>query len=1217
MSAELILLEKTTQHFGTSIDLSNPSLTVSLTGWTQTSNEWNVSAGNGAFFTTDGTESELSQAIDGISEDGIYQITFEVANRTAGAVTVRANNTIIGVATLDDSYSFTFTGLDGNVLVSQISFQNTTGLGQFDGVIKNVSISTVPYSQVGGTELTFWETYGELDVQDDDEFAISYSRKDLKSLGRASADFSSTGSLPFSQSNTRLLGHLDHNLPTFDSFDSRKTWKAVRRQNGVPIFEGFFNLQGVKKNNTSGNEGSLGEFSYQIYGDQANLWDTLSQRKLADLDVSELNHIWGASAITESWENRANDPQKGYYYPLLANAYNAHWKLEHFYPSFHMRYLLNKMVLGAGYTYELSPKLTTWTENLYLTYQGDKIKLSDAQQKFFSSFVGQTGLTAIDSETNYASSNTNFYTFNGIGGQGTNWTPFTTFGIDLEDETSGQFFDIGNNWDNVSGIFTCNHSGEYTFNFECEVELSYVPSSGAVFPEGRIIDFNDTATEYWENASQGGKTGVQVNLVKQTLDNQWVSIHASEQVNPSRSQPLPASGQVMTSGSISFSKTVELLEGERVFPQLRNYNYWFFADNEFTPLLNDAWTGVTQRVVATASTLEIRPKNHLLAEGDLMDMQRMLPDIGQEELFDWFIKAFNVIIDTSYDNSQHLILKTWDEFWQTDEVVNLTPKVDGELEIEFPNLPARYEFNNKESDDVWNETYTDTRLKQYGEKTYNFTTDSGRGQEDITLPSVPTLYTRSLNGIFTPAIDCEDVGDKFRVVQLSEEEYLDKTIEIQSPDQNLTGYTSNFFNGYRVAGHLNSITGATRSIQWDNIDRELIGHSLGSTLNTLFYQFYWNSIKTLDEQKIFTAYIDLDEEDINRFRKSFATKVQIYENLYQINKIINYKPLAEEDRELTKVELIPFIEYDSSYLTSIEGLQTESPIDNTDVSSQFGDPNISDTFAFPPLIDTGDGNQNDGFQSVFIGDRNMTTATRSIQLGDDNVFQADIRQSLFIGNNNTVIGDGTSGDTSNIHSNFLFGSLNSWSGSNRFSVSLGSISSTSIDNIFFLQAGGSANHATGNTRSMILGGSGNTMNGTKNSFLIGVNDATVTDDNVINLGGKIIISDSGIQFTDTVSGSGIDSIVVVTASTNVLASVGNAYMMDCSSGDLTVTLPKPSESANAKFIVKKLDATANNLNLVISDVATDNIDGATASTISTQYDSITVLCDGVSSFHIV
>ncbi|MDF1702395.1 MAG: hypothetical protein P1V36_14695, partial [Planctomycetota bacterium] len=81
----------------------------------------------------------------------------------------------------------------------------------------------------------------------------------------------------------------------------------------------------------------------------------------------------------------------------------------------------------------------------------------------------------------------------------------------------------------------------------------------------------------------------------------------------------------------------------------------------------------------------------------------------------------------------------------------------------------------------------------------------------------------------------------------------------------------------------------------------------------------------------------------------------------------------------------------------------------------------------------------------------------------------------------------------------------------------------------------------------------------------------------------------------------------ISSSTTLLAS-DSILMVDASGGAVTVTLPNVSSATDLQLDIKKVDSSANAV--TIDGFSTQTIDGSTTQTLNTQYDSLTVICDG-------
>jgi hypothetical protein len=86
------------------------------------------------------------------------------------------------------------------------------------------------------------------------------------------------------------------------------------------------------------------------------------------------------------------------------------------------------------------------------------------------------------------------------------------------------------------------------------------------------------------------------------------------------------------------------------------------------------------------------------------------------------------------------------------------------------------------------------------------------------------------------------------------------------------------------------------------------------------------------------------------------------------------------------------------------------------------------------------------------------------------------------------------------------------------------------------------------------------------------------------------------------------AVETITAATDTLDDTNYFVRGDCTSNAITLTLPAASGNTGLTYIIKKVDSTGNSL--TIDGNASETIDGSTTAVISSQYDSITIICNG-------
>jgi hypothetical protein len=140
--------------------------------------------------------------------------------------------------------------------------------------------------------------------------------------------------------------------------------------------------------------------------------------------------------------------------------------------------------------------------------------------------------------------------------------------------------------------------------------------------------------------------------------------------------------------------------------------------------------------------------------------------------------------------------------------------------------------------------------------------------------------------------------------------------------------------------------------------------------------------------------------------------------------------------------------------------------------------------------------------------------------------------------------------------------------------------------------------------------------GVKNSIIVGNNN--VIDNNLENV---IIIGTDGVTVTESnttiINGVRIfgDSSWVTITSTTVVDNSQSKILVDTTGGNIKINLPIPSESKGVEFVVKRITAGVNDLDVGCVDGSAIT-DGAIAVTMPNQYDCLTFSSDG-SNYHVI
>jgi hypothetical protein len=105
----------------------------------------------------------------------------------------------------------------------------------------------------------------------------------------------------------------------------------------------------------------------------------------------------------------------------------------------------------------------------------------------------------------------------------------------------------------------------------------------------------------------------------------------------------------------------------------------------------------------------------------------------------------------------------------------------------------------------------------------------------------------------------------------------------------------------------------------------------------------------------------------------------------------------------------------------------------------------------------------------------------------------------------------------------------------------------------------------------------------------------------------VYTADVNATGTTTIAGL-VTDIETFTASSDTLDTANHVCLCDCSSNSITINLPAASGNAGLQYHIKKTDSTSNTV--TIDGSGSETIDGGTTAIIRSQYESVTVSCDG-------
>lgn len=228
----------------------------------------------------------------------------------------------------------------------------------------------------------FIEGYA-LDLMNDLPTEFTYAIDDIQDFGSKNTSFSKTLNLPGSANNNKIFGFIfdlgkdtDFTDPAqpnvLYNFNATKASQCRIFVDGIQIFKGILRLLEIVK------AGDVVEYQCSVFGELGGFITALGNKKLEELDFSNYDTLWNHTNITGSWDNVSGG---SVYFPLIdsgeVSTNKIDFQFKAFKPALYVREYLNKIVAGAGYTWDFPLIDTNFFKRLIIPNNQKEIVSAD------------------------------------------------------------------------------------------------------------------------------------------------------------------------------------------------------------------------------------------------------------------------------------------------------------------------------------------------------------------------------------------------------------------------------------------------------------------------------------------------------------------------------------------------------------------------------------------------------------------------------------------------------------------------------------------------------------------------------------------------------------------------------------------------------------------------------------------------------------------------
>jgi len=733
----------------------------------------------------------------------------------------------------------------------------------------------------------------EVDLDSDVVIPLNYAIADVRNPESKNSNFSKTISLPGTVNNNEIFSFLFNTSVTVNSsgtyqydlgFDPNLKSECVILYEGAEIFRGYLELNKIVKIDDY-------QVRYEVTctGNLVNLFFSVGEKFLSDIDLSEYNHPYTYHVQKASWNNyiykngstQAFTYGDGYVYPYIDYGTNndSDWKVTDFKPAVYAYTIMKKIFETEGFTWTSSFLESSLFKKLIIPYTQGNLNLSNTEilDKTFQA----------SSNADQVCKHTVCSTFVGQN------VCAQQFNIAFQNDSTGGNFDPGGVFNTTTYRFTVPDNNQYNLTVRGNIK-------GAIFR---------TPATYTLGTLQPILVG-QIDIVKVHFGTTYlvslpVYIHAANATN------LQANAINISTG---YNHNAAIPSG--TYFNLGSYTYFECNVNAYLNQGDDVWAIFTVINNSLQTGFSLSANDYLtftfesglkfkatlanvsLVEGANVDMSNVLPNqVKQKDFISSIIKMFNLYVDQDKSKSNNFIIEPRDAFYASSGVTrDWTYKLDMSRDLEIipmGELDAKtYHWTYKDDADYYNQKYKKDYGYNYGHKLYSVRNDHRKNERKTEVIFSPTpIADRNMNDRVVPRIfelttagGIQPKTGNIRILYYG---------GVKTTTFGWNYYTTSggalLQTTYPYSGHLDDVSYPTLDLSF-GMPIEVYYTATAYTDGNLFNRYWKKMIDEITDKdsKIIRGYFHLDPLDINRL--DFRDIYYFERDYYRLNKIIDYNP---------------------------------------------------------------------------------------------------------------------------------------------------------------------------------------------------------------------------------------------------------------------------------------------------------------------------------------
>jgi hypothetical protein len=608
------------------------------------------------------------------------------------------------------------------------------------------------------------------------------------------------------------------------------------------------------------------EYEISVFGSIGSFFNSVGNKQLRDIDLSDYNHIVNLTNITDSWFTQVK--KNGSNYDNFTGSITTQFP--------------NGQPIGEGYTYPLIYDGYAQATGTSINFELPMIRGAVYAKQLVDSIFNDVGFT-------YTSTFLNTQMFKNL------IIPFQRRAknkVVIETQLYVNY--------NVVSQFIAqirlvreradNGQKDYLFTYD------YFETILGFFTE--IIPINITIVE--NGLEYGDKVYLEVDLTQ----NDGVSTITFQAI----STPLVI---LYTLEDISaINGTIQIAKNTADTYSAQAVHRIIYSD----PIVdnNNTWNNSTYEHTTPAINLQ----------------SNLHANIKQVDYLMSLVKMFNLYIDIDKEDDKNLIIEPYIDFIQN-TVVDWTMKLDNSRQIEIYPMGeldfSTFRLKYKDDIDYFNKTYTSIYNELYGEKRVDINNDFVRNENRIEIIFSPTHLSGKVGSPIIPQLFVLEnnlpAAYNYNIRILHYAGLIDGNYSIIN-DPNADTVTTTNYTKYPFTGHTDDPQNMTLDLLFDKPRQVywILDNANTYTDNNLYNKYWEKYISEITDKdsKIVKMWLYLNVNDINQL--DFTKKYFIDNSYYRLNKIENYNPINEQ---VTKCEFLK-IKEGSPFVAG----DTDNPIDN-------------------------------------------------------------------------------------------------------------------------------------------------------------------------------------------------------------------------------------------------------------------------------------------------